>query len=405
MITYKAIIEYFDVICERHQQINSFTYGKKVFYDKEKFTKYPAVHLSLTGFEVQDQVVVYGFDISVFDRYNHESNEMRNEATCISDSALILQDLCKEFTEGKFFINPDTNISLQLPVSAVPIFDEDPDMVTGWTTPFDIITPNEVSPLNIPYFESERQNALVYTLPDSAKVCAWYSRERIHNQTTFSGQELVSIAPVFDNVSGSDVMSMTGSAVTWNPQKNAFHMYDVSNTIAMNLQHSAVTETEATFFIRIKDFKASPIDDGASPQDNYLFYGGDVVGFTDGFDVRISASSSTLILTSWHDTDFVESEFPICPNNADTSDNMHRRLEPLTICVQVKVGKIVMWYGMTAEEKVELSSTFEFDNDVFGIGHPNVFWRSDFFLQEFVYIPDELSNTNITQIMQWLNYR
>ena len=68
-----------------------------------------------------------------------------------------------------------------------------------------------------------------------------------------------------------------------------------------------------------------------------------------------------------------------------------------------------MWYGFSqllgAEQRVELTSTFDFDNAVFGIGHQNVFWKSDFYVQEYLYIPEEVSNANISKIMQWLNFR
>ena len=81
MITYKAIIQYFDVMCERHQQINSFTYGELSLFDLEKFTKYPALHLTPTGTAIDDQTITYGFDVVMFDRYNTSSNKMVNEAT------------------------------------------------------------------------------------------------------------------------------------------------------------------------------------------------------------------------------------------------------------------------------------------------------------------------------------
>ena len=95
MITYKGIVAYFDAICDKHEQIQSFTYGELDLFDKEKFTMYPALHLTPTGTAIDDQTVVYGFDVVVFDRYNVASNKMRNEAQCLSDSLLILQDIRK----------------------------------------------------------------------------------------------------------------------------------------------------------------------------------------------------------------------------------------------------------------------------------------------------------------------
>tara|TARA_R110002050_G_scaffold24659_2_gene65846 strand:+ start:1690 stop:2895 length:1206 start_codon:yes stop_codon:yes gene_type:complete len=401
MITYKAIIQYFDSIADQHQQINSFTYGELNFFDKDKFTEYPALHITPTSTTIDDQVVVYGFDVIIFDRYNIESNKMRNEATCLSDSLLILQDLCKEITDGKYFINADTLISMEMPISAQPFIDTQPDNCSGWATSFNVITPNEASACLIPYFNPERQNALIYTLPNSAPTTlAWYSRERIHNNSIFSGQELTSLAPVVDTVSGSDTLTMSGSSVTWSPEKNAFRMYDVSEATQMSLQHSVVTETEATFFIRIKDFgrfsyKASS---------NSICFFGDVSSGTNGFELATNIVGK-LVCTSYSDGTFMTSDFAICPTNGNSEDNAHKRLESLTLCIQLTETKIIVWYGSTINEKMEMTTSFVLSNSVFGIGNPSISKKSNFYLQEYLYTPTAMSNTDIASTMEWLNYR
>tara|TARA_R100001244_G_scaffold118367_1_gene88100 strand:+ start:316 stop:1527 length:1212 start_codon:yes stop_codon:yes gene_type:complete len=403
MITYKTIIEYFDVICERHQQIKSFTYGEMDFFDENKFTKYPAVHITPVGTSLDDQVVVYGFDVVVFDRYNVESNKMRNEASCLSDSLLILQDLCKELREGKYFINEDTNIRLSIPIIATPFIDTEPDNCSGWSTSFEVTTPNEVTASNIPYYTSEIQKGLDYTLPSSVADCVWYSREQIHSKGTFSGQELIALAPVVDNVSGSDTLIMNGSSVKWNPEKNALHMYDISNTVAMNLEHpQEITTTEATFYIRIKDFgRYVDVSDN-----NVICYFGDVDTFTNGFYLFIN-SSGELSCYSFSDATTIASDFPVVPKDGagSTASNQHKRLESLTICIQVTTTKIIVWYGMTSNERMEMNTSFEFDGKIFGIGNPLVAYKSDFYLQEYLYIPEAVSVADIEETMQWLNYR
>lgn len=400
MITYKAIIQYFDVIAEQHQQINSFTYGELNFFDKDKFTKYPALHITPTSTSIDDQVVVYGFDVIIFDRYNIESNKMRNEATCLSDSLLILQDLCKEITDGKYFINADTLISMELPVSAQPFIDTEPDNCSGWATSFNVITPNEASACLIPYFNPERQNSLTFTLPDSApSELAWYSRERIHTFTTFSGHEINQLSAVVDTISGSDTLTMNGSSATWSPNKNAFKMYDASITNQMNLQHPLTTQTDATFFVRIKDFsRYSPITD-----DNALCYVGDTDG-GDGFQVYIT-STGTLRLFNFSGFTFITSEFPICPSNGNSHDTAHRRLESFTFCIQLTTTEITLWWGTTILEKATISTSFDFTNKHFGIGNPAVEKTSDFYLQEYIYSPTAMNVADISSTMEWLNYR
>ncbi len=400
MITYKAIIQYFDSIADQHQQINSFTYGEVNFFDKDKFTEYPALHLTPTGVSIDDQVVVYGFDVIVFDRYNVESNKMRNEATCLSDSLLIFQDLCKELTEGKYFINVDTLISMEMPVAATPFIDTEPDNCSGWVTSFNVITPNEASACLIPYFNPERQNALQFTLPDSApSILAWYSRERIHYSTTFTGQEINQLAPLIDTTPGADQLTMLGSSATWSPNKNAFHFYDASITNQMNLQHPLTTQTDATFFVRIKDFsRYSPIS-----LENNICYVGDLVN-TNGFEVYITSDGS-LRLFNYSGFTYINSDFPVCPSNGNTFETAHRRLESFTFCVQLTTTEITLWWGSTFEEKATISTTFDFTNKHFGIGNPDVSKTSDFYLQEYIYTPTAMTNADIEATMLWLNYR
>lgn len=401
MITYKTIIQYFDSIADQHQQINSFSYGEMNFFDKDKFTEYPALHITPTATSIDEQVVVYGFDVIVFDRYNVETNKMRNEAQCLSDALLILQDVCKEITDGKYFINADTLISMDMPISAEPFIDTQPDNCSGWATSFNVITPNESSACLIPYYNSERQNALVYTLPESAPTSlAWYSREQLHLKASFGGQELLTLTPVVDTLPGSDTLFMNGSSVTWSPQKNAFKMYDVSLTTQMALQHSVITENQATFFIRIKDFGRY-----AGNSANLICFFGDVATYTNGFYVYINIISGKVNLVSWSDSTGIESAFPVVPLNGSDGDTQHRRLEPLTLCFQVTSDSIFMWYGSTINERVSMPTTFEFDSKVFGIGHPDILSKSDFYLQEYIYTPTSPSTAEIEQTMEWLNYR
>ena len=399
MITYKTIIQYFDSIADQHQQINSFSYGEMNFFDKDKFTEYPALHLTPTATSIDDQVVVYGFDVIVFDRYNVESNKMRNEAQCLSDALLILQDVCKEITDGKYFINPDTLISMEMPILAEPFIDTQPDNCSGWATSFNVITPNEASACLIPYFNPERQNALVYTLPDAVPTSlAWYSREQIHSKATFTGQELSALAPVVDTLPGVDELTLSGSSVTWNPQKNAFRMYDVSEATQMALTHDLVTETQATFFIRIKDFARYSYKAEA----NSICY----FGFVPVAGFKLTTNSvGKLVCTSYSDGTIMTSDFAICPTNGNSEDNAHKRLESLTICIQLTETKIIVWYGSTVNDKMEMTTSFVLNNVPFGIGNPAPESKSNFYLQEYLYSPTAMSNNDIEQTMEWLNFR
>ena len=403
MITYKTIIQYFDSIAEQHQQIQSFTYGEVNFFDKDKFTEYPALHLTPTGTTIDDQVVVYGFDVIIFDRYNVESNKMRNEANCLSDSLTILQDLCKEITDGKYFINQDTLISMEMPVVCQPFIDTEPDNCSGWATSFNVITPNEASACLIPYFNPERQNALTYTFPNSVPTTnvVWYSRERIHNQASFAGGELNTLSGVVDTMSGNDTLTLSGSKVTWNPQKNAFHFLDSSTTTKCFLEHPSISEEEGCIFIRIKDFGRY-----AGTSGNTILYGGDVTGVEGSWTLGITSAGGNIgkLNFSSGGSNYY-SDFPIVPINGFSHDTQHRRLEPLTICVQWSSDVVYkVWIGQNSTMNMNINP-FVFDDLPFGVGSPNITSMSDFYLQELLYTTQGMTDSDILDTITWLNYR
>jgi len=399
MISYKTVIEYFSAISERHQQIQSFTYGEKDFIDDDKFTKYPALHVMLNTTAVDEQVVVYGFDVSIYDRYNVDDNRMRNEANCMSDTLLILQDLCMELHGGKYFIHEDTNIRLELPILASPFIFERGGNCAGFTTSFDITTPNEVTACNIPYFNPEIQKALTYILPKSVpSELAWWSREQVHSKASFVDNELVSLSPVVDTVSGSDTLVMDGSGVTWSVEKNAFKLLDISESSKLNLEHGIIDTNQATFFLRIKDFGryASGINT------NTLCYFGDTASFTNGFYIDIN-SSGGIRCFSFSDTETVNSDFAVVPTNGTTAEEQHRRIESLTLCIQVTSTKVIIWIGL--DNKMEFDTEFTFDDKKFGLGNPSNIYMSDFYLQEYIYSPNTTTDESIRETLIWLNER
>lgn len=406
MITYKAIIQYFDSIASQHQQIQSFTYGEVNFFDKDKFTEYPALHITPTGTSIDDQVVVYGFDVIIFDRYNVESNKMRNEANCLSDSLMILQDICKEMTDGKYFINQDTLISMELPVTCEPFIDTEPDNCSGWATSFNVITPNEASACLIPYFNPERQIALDYLLPTSVPTnnLVWYSRERIHNQSTFlSSGILNTISPVVDTITGNNTLTLIGDSITWNPQKNAFHVFNQSDTLSLNLRHTLVDVDEFAFFITIKDFSRFSFQDFS----NQILYYGNFTTASDGVSVYIFGDDGRLYVETPPGSPDISCPFPIVPFDDNENDwkTAKRRLESFTFCVQVYDTKLRLTYGTGQNDFVEIANLFTLNDAFFGIGHPIQNYKSDFFLQEYIYTTSDMTPADVTNTMIWMNNR
>tara|TARA_R100000781_G_C4081956_1_gene128001 strand:+ start:2963 stop:4135 length:1173 start_codon:yes stop_codon:yes gene_type:complete len=390
MITYNAIIKYFDAICDQHSQINSFSYGEISLMDEDKFTEYPAVHLTPTSTTIDDQIVTYGFEVVVFDRYDGENNKMENEAVCLSDSLLLLQDFCKELTKGKYFINEDTLINLQVPISANPFIDTKPDICSGWSTQFSIETPNEVTQCNIPYYLAEQQNALDFTLPVDIDL-SWWSRESIHSSIILSSNEITAYLPIYSKpkVPLYQLSKMT-TGPSWDAVKNAIH-FSYGNAIGLDMTLSGETHS---IIMRIKDFGASYISGGG---DNRLLS----VGGTTHLYLNIDNVKSTLKLTNQNASPAISknSNFPVCPNNSEL-----KRKEPLTIGLIFNNSLCTMYYGLDANSLNYVAYTFTLDGKDLQIGGEIGGAFSNFYMQEFIYSPTDFG-TNIFPLMEWINYR
>ena len=393
MITYNTIIQYFDAISKRHTQINSFTYGEISLLDDSKFTKYPALHLTPTTTSISDQTIEYGFEVIVFDRYDNENNKMVNEAICLSDSLLILQDLCKELTDGRYFINEDTLINLGLPIQASPFIDTKPDICSGWSTSFSISTPNEASACLIPYYNSEKQYALNVQIPSYVPTnIVWYSRQQAHTFMDIdSGGTLTTLRPFRDILQGTNDLT-ANREVDWNWQSNGF----VFNGTESNLEHPRTTSTNCTFFIRLKDFGRYT---DVAGNNNYLLELGsqEVV-------VKITSQGNISIVS---DNNTESSPYPVVPNNLDNNNNAEQliRKDSYTFCVKQQADSLRLYYGMLENEYVEMQTSFRLTDKQFFVGSSNTIFSSIFTLQEFIFYAGFMVDSDISQTMQWLNYR
>ena len=402
MITYKAIIQYFDSIADQHQQINSFTYGEVNFFDKDKFTDYPALHLTPTGVSIDDQVVVYGFDVIVFDRYNVESNKMRNEATCLSDSLLIFQDLCKEITDGKFFINVDTLISMDMPVSAQPFIDTEPDNCSGWVTSFNVITPNESTACNIPYYLTEIWNNKNVTLPVGVPNTdyAWFSMMDLNRHLVQSGVQMTSLQTFVDKISSTDILSRVGNDVKYDFTKHALHIQ--TKTANSDCYLSQLTKSldgsKWTFFLKIKDFNGFTQHNNS----NRIFK----ITNGSGTDIisQINGADGELAFVSPVTTEY--SAFPVVPKGTDYDSTLKRK-EPLVLAFRFDSSDTYMKCFYGGGKSIDLlRSGIDINGFDIQIGsNGTVDFSSDFYLQEFIMSPNAYKDDEIEATREWLKYR
>ena len=411
MISYKAITKYFESISEQHQQINSFTYGELNFFDKDKFTEYPALHITPTSTTIDDQVIVYGFDLIIFDRYNVESNKMINEASCLSDALLILQDICKEITDGKYFINADTLISMEMPVSVQPFIDTEPDNCSGWSTSINVITPNEASACLIPYFEPEQQFALNIVLPELTPTShSWYSRFQIHKTSIIVLDEVKKLSPIVNTIAGANPLLSSGGNMTWSPQENAFKIINSSVTTPFKTFANIKSSPNGVFIVRVKDFGRYVTTASSLINSNHLFFIGDV-GAVNSFLKIYLNSNGELVLENLIDSNIYTSP-PIVPNVSQrdgvntNSKTQHRRLESFTFAIQVEGSNVKFWYGLNETDYIAFTILFSIASNTFGLGCTRSGEVSDFYFQEMIYIEGNAMTDNaMQQTMTWLNYR
>lgn len=397
MITYKAIIQYFDVMCERHQQINSFTYGELSLFDLEKFTKYPALHLTPTGTAIDDQTITYGFDVVIFDRYNTSTNKMVNEATCLSDALLILQDICKELTDGKYFINEDTNISMDLPIVATPFIDTQPDNCSGWTTSFEVITPNEVTACNIPYYNPERQFHTDVILPPSAPSnnYVWYSTMEKQNKMGITGETLTSLAPFIDKLSGSNTLQLNGSGVSFDRVENGFRFLDDLGFTDCYLEHPILANENGILFLKIKDFGRYSVETQTQR----------ILSFGNNDEVRLSTTSSGKLALFKFGSPPVETDFPVLPMDGTNALTQLKRNQPLTIAIQFTSSSIKLYYSNDSFAVATLNQTLDLTDQAFRIGSKGTGVYTEFVMQELFFTSESMTTQNIINTMNWLNYR
>lgn len=403
MITYKSIIQYFEGITSSHQQIKSFTYGEISLFDEDKFTLYPALHLTPTATSIADQTITYGFEVAIFDRYDGESNKMENEAISLSDSLLILQDLCKELTEGKYFINEDTLINLQLPISATPFVDTKPDICSGWSTSFSIETPNETTACNIPYYLTEIWKNKNITLPSGVpNGYTWYSMMNMGSLSNFASDELTDLYPIVDKYNANEPITRVGRFITYDYTKNAIHIKTLvsANDCYLSNLSNTLSGTSFTFFLKIKDFGGAG---GVVSRYNNL------ISFSKAssrITLAVNPNDKLLYFTNPYQTKV--SDFPVAPISSSALYlKQLRRKEPLVIALVFDLisQRMECWYDNDKPISINPSG-ISLDGFDFKIGSEGaVNSCSDFYLCEFFYSLKALKQPEIKATREWLNYR
>jgi hypothetical protein len=134
-------------IVDNHDQLKSFHTYTIDTLDMEKLnvTDYPLLYGQCTGAIMEGGATVFTFEIIVGDLVIEKQQEVMTEV--YTETYLILQDVVSQFV---FNVSQSSEISntwsFELPLNCTPFTARFDNLLTGWSTQFDIKLP---TPLNL----------------------------------------------------------------------------------------------------------------------------------------------------------------------------------------------------------------------------------------------------------------
>lgn len=173
MITFRNIIGMFDVIANKHYEINSFHSGMMDEVDINKLgaEDYTILYIEPSNATINQGSLTYNFNIYVMDMisedvasmdvYNGSNDEKQRvgRVDAYSELLQVLQDVINEFKQSVYATswvkNPHdktlpSDIVLQVPINADPFTARFNNLLTGWTATLSIEVNNTNSLCDVP---------------------------------------------------------------------------------------------------------------------------------------------------------------------------------------------------------------------------------------------------------------
>jgi hypothetical protein len=119
--------------------------------DKLDVDKYPLLYGQCSNAELDASVTVFTYEIIVADLAIEKQEELLTQI--YSETFLILQDVAAKFRFAVYGGNTtvDGNWNFELPLSCDPFTARFDNLLTGWSTSFDIRLPNVIDLCDAPY--------------------------------------------------------------------------------------------------------------------------------------------------------------------------------------------------------------------------------------------------------------
>lgn len=143
----------FKAIVAEHDQLKSFHTFSIDRLDMEKLDvdKYPLLYAQCSSAELDAGVTVFSYEIIVADLVIEKQEDLLTQV--YAETFMILQDVAAKFRfaiyDGNTTVDPDWNF--ELPLSCDPFTARFDNLLTGWSTTFDIRLPNVINLCDAPY--------------------------------------------------------------------------------------------------------------------------------------------------------------------------------------------------------------------------------------------------------------
>lgn len=140
-------------IVTEHDQLKSFhTFSlDELDMDKLDVDKYPLLYGQVSSAELDASVTVFTYEIIVADLVIEKQEELLTQI--YSETFLILQDVAAQFRFAVYDGNTtvDSMWNFDLPLSCDPFTARFDNLLTGWSTTFEIRLPNVINLCDAPF--------------------------------------------------------------------------------------------------------------------------------------------------------------------------------------------------------------------------------------------------------------
>jgi len=152
MKTFKSIVSQFELICDAHKQLNSFTFGDIFEVDLSNEMDFTKAHLIEQTGTINSREFTFTFDLLVMDLVAADGS---NETDVLSETFLILSDIYREFKNGLGRAEGDRVINsrqyvVSEQISCEPFTDRFENLLAGWKGTISVTVPSHNNACNSP---------------------------------------------------------------------------------------------------------------------------------------------------------------------------------------------------------------------------------------------------------------